>query len=685
MKKDFDIIVIGAGSGGLTASIGLAKAGKSVLLIEKDKIGGDCTNSGCVPSKALIHQSEYAKSIKTNTYLLKDVIKNALPKVRDTIQSFLKEESPENIEALGVKVIFGDAQFVDKYHVKVGNESYCAKYIIISTGSSPRTLDIPGIEYANAHTSDSIFNLDNIPGRLLVIGSGPIGMELGQAFARLGSNVTIASIDNALGRLEEPEVAKELEDQFNKDGITFIGNAYIKEFTKDGEAIFEIKKEDKIINTIKIPNDAVLISIGRIANTQINLEKAGVKYTKYGITTNRKYRTNINHIFAIGDVTDRLKFTHVADDAARNVIKQILIPLPIFTKIRVVPKVTYTDPELAQVGLSYKQAIKDYGENSIIKIVVPFAKIVDRSRIDGTGGVLVIIAKRLSGRILGGHIAHARGGDMLAFLTLAIKSRQSMWKLNNMIFPYPSYSQVFKKASDQFLTETIKTIKVDILNLFKKHFTKISALIFWGILLYIFNSYKVAHGLDTKELSIMLASFITSTLWGPLIYMLFYIFRPLILFPAVLLTTLSGVMFGFWGGFIFTMIGENLSASFVYLIGRFFGKNIQFKDTFIGPMVTKICNETFISVLLARFLFFPFDLTNLACGAMKARWRSYALATFIGIIPGMSTFIALGASFENVSDFDLSMLHINSTTLLVSITLFVFTLTLAKALRKYHK
>lgn len=669
---NFDIIVIGAGSGGLTASIGLAKADKKVLLIERDKIGGDCTNTGCVPSKALIHQSSLINSTD-----------DPLQKVRDTIDSFLIDETPEKIEAHGIKVVLGDAQFINGHTVAVDGTQYTAKNIIISSGSSPRELTTPGIEHANTHTSDTIFTLDSIPKDMLIIGSGPIGMELGQAFSKLGSNVTIASIDAELGKLEEPEVAQELQEQFKRDSIEFIGNAYIKEFKKDGTAVFEIKDGDTVVKTVEVQNDTVLISIGRVPNLDMNLDAANIAHTKHGITINKKYRTSDRHIYAIGDVSDRLKFTHTADDAARNVLKQILIPLPIFSKNRVVPKVTYTSPELAQVGLSYKAAIDKYGEKSITKITVPFSNMVDRAKIDESNGVLIIIAKRLTGKILGAHIAHSRAGEMISFFTLAIKGKHSMWKLNNMIFPYPSYSLAIKKASDIFLRNTIKTLRPDMLHLLKKHAIKFFALFFWGVLLYSFNSYKAAHGLDSKELSIMLAGFVTGTFWGPVIFMFFYIFRPLILFPAVLLTTLAGVMFGFWGGFIYTLIGENISASFVYLIGRFFGKDIRFEDTALGGMVTKIKNEPFISVLLARLLFFPFDLTNLACGAIKARWRPYALATVIGVIPGMSTFIALGASFENVAEFDLSMLHINPTTLLFSAALFVFSLILAKVLRKY--
>ena len=687
MKKDiakrFDIIVIGAGSGGLTSSIGLAKAGKKVLLIERNKMGGDCTNTGCVPSKALIHKAGIAAMAKKTGGGTATIAASALASVRDTVESFAKGESPEEIEKRGIKVVLGNAQFIDGHTISVNDTNYSAKKIIISSGSHPRALTAPGIEQANVHTSDTIFTLTEIPEKLLVIGSGPIGMELGQAFAGLGAKVTIASIDTSLGKLEEPEVAAEVQAQFKKDGITFIGNAYLKEFSNANTAVFEIKDGEKAVDTISIEQDTVLVSIGRVPNTDMNLEAAGIEYTNRGIVIDKKYRTTEKHIYAIGDVSDPLKFTHTADDAARNVIKQILIPFGFFAKKRVVPKVTYTHPELAQVGLSYKAAIAKYDEGAIMKIVVPFAEAVDRSKIDKNAGVVVLVVKRLTGKILGAHIAHERAGSMLPLFILAIKNKNTMWKLNNMIFPYPSYTLAFKKASDMFLTETLVAAKRDIWHLVKKHAVKVFALFFWFMLLYAFNAYKAAHGLDSKELSIMLASFITGTFWGPVLYMVFYIFRPLILFPAVLLTALSGVMFGFVGGFIFTFIGENISASFVYLIGRFFGGGIKFEDTVLGPMITKIKAEPFISILLSRFLFFPFDLTNLACGAIKARWRSYAIATAIGIIPGMSTFIALGASFENVAEFDLSMLHINPMTLIASVLLFVFSLILAKVLRKH--
>ncbi len=674
--KLFDIIVIGAGSGGLTASIGLSRAGKKVLLVEADKIGGDCTNTGCVPSKSLLHQASIGNT------------KNPFDKVRSVIKNFLIEESPEKIKEHGVsEVVLGKAQFVNKNTIAVNGNNYSAKYIIIATGSHPRTLQVPGIEHANIHTSDTIFTLKQIPKKLLVIGSGPIGMELGQAFRKLGSEVTIASIDAKLGRLEEPEVAKEIQKQFKKDGITFMGNAYIKEFKKDGTAVFEIKNGDTVIDTVEVENDTVLISIGRKPNIDLNLEAAGIKYNKYGIKVNKKYKTNIKNIFAIGDVSDKFKFTHVADDAARTVIKELLLPLPsgLFIKNRIIPKVTYTTPELAQVGLSHKEAIEKYGEDAIMKIVVPFEEMIDRAKIDKSTGVLVVITKRISGKIIGAHIAHARAGDMISFFTLAIKHKTTLWKMNHMIFPYPSYSLAIKKASDIFLAETLKYTKQDILNLLKKHLTKIFALVFWLSVLYLFNEYKATYELDNITLIKIFAENITNTFWGPLLYIGLYIFSPLIFLPAIVLSTLSGMLFGFWDGFIFTFLGANISASFVYFIGRFFGKGAKIEDTALGKMITKIKAEPFISVLLARLLFLPYDLTNFASGVIKARWRSYALATAIGIIPGTATFVALGASFENINEFDPSMLHINPMTLIGSAILFIFSLILAKILRKYKQ
>ena len=211
--KKIHTIVIGAGSGGLTASIGLAKAGKEVLLIERKHMGGDCTNTGCVPSKALIHQAQTAHMLTERGVDISTVSSTALQTVRDTIGGFLTEETPEKVAEHGVEVVLGNAQFVEAHTVAVEGTHYTAKHIIISTGSKPRMLSASGIGQANVHTSDSIFTLKAIPKKLLVIGSGPIGIELGQAFARLGSEVTIASIDDSLGKLEEPEVAAELQAQ----------------------------------------------------------------------------------------------------------------------------------------------------------------------------------------------------------------------------------------------------------------------------------------------------------------------------------------------------------------------------------------------------------------------------------------------------------------------------------------
>ncbi len=689
MKTMYDVVVIGAGSGGLTAAVGFAKVGKSVLLVEREHIGGECTNSGCIPSKALLyHAKAYRKATQiagTNTQT-DSYRKAAFSYVRDKIDEILKEETPAAFEKIGITVVMGEAEFTAPCNVRVGENSYSYKTAIIATGSSPRMMAVQGIEESTVLTNQNIFKLEAIPEKTLIIGAGPIGLEMGQALAMLGSKVTITAIEAEFARLEDSAIRPILRQQFEELGIRIELNAFIQK-VENNEAIFDRKEGEEITDTFSVPFDKVLMAIGRVPNLPKGLEKAGIEADKHCVMIDSQYRTSNKYVYAVGDVSQMLKFTHTADDTARQVVARVVSHgLLRVNKRKAVPKVTYTLPEVAQVGLSWSEAVSKFGEERVMRIEVPFMR-NDRAKTDNdTSGLLIVIVRRLSGAVLGAHIIGPAAGETLALFTLAIDQKISMWKLRSLIYAYPTYSLIVKKAGDQFFARQTGDLKSDLKRAFKRHAPKVIALVFWVALIYSFQHYRIENELSYSDVLLSLVDFFTSTVWGPLTYMLLYAIRPLILFPATLLTALSGTLFGFWWGVLYTIIGENASANFAYWIGRFFGHDIKLEDSVIGNWVEALRSRPFGTVLFMRLFYVPFDLTNYGSGILKIKWSSYFTATLIGIIPGLTTFVALGAALdlEHFSANGLSFDTFDPRFLALSVVIFAVSLLLSKLLKRWR-
>ena len=686
--KQYDTVVIGAGSGGLTAAVGFSKVGKKVLLIEKEHIGGECTNSGCIPSKALLHHANAyhqaatiaGKNVKSEAFRA-----GAFSYVRDIVDSILEDETPEVFQELGIDVVLGEAVFNTKCSVMVGEETYQYKTAIIATGSSPRMISVDGVEEKDILTNQNIFTLADVPEKLLIIGSGPIGMEMAQAFAMLGSSVTIATIDNTFARLEDAAIGKIIEKKFTDLGIEILKNAHITR-SENKRAYFDLKKGEQVTGITSVHYDKLLVAIGRTPNLPRGLAEAGIKAETYGIAVDSQHRTSNKYVYAVGDVAQRLKFTHTADDRARQVVARVASKgwLRLNTK-KAVPKVTYTSPEMAQVGLSHEEAIAKYGTKRIKRIEVPFTT-NDRAKTDSdTQGLLIVIARRLNGAILGAHIVGPHAGELLPTFTLAIDEKISLWKLQKSIIAYPTYAQVIKKAGDYFVAAQLTSLKSDLLDALKSAAPKIIAGIFWAVLVYSFQHYRIVNDLSYQDVLFQLLDFFTSTMWGPVVYMVLYAIRPLIFFPATLLTALSGALFGFWWGILYTILGENASANFAYWIGRFFGKDLRLEDTAIGNWVEALRKRSFETVLLMRLFYVPFDLTNYGAGIVRANWRAYFFATLIGIMPGLTTFVALGAAV-NLEEFKMDGLSFDAFDpkfLALSVGIFTVSLMLSKLLKRW--
>jgi pyruvate/2-oxoglutarate dehydrogenase complex dihydrolipoamide dehydrogenase (E3) component len=351
-------IVIGAGAAGLVIANGLAKTKKPILLVERDHFGGDCTNCGCIPSKSLIASAHIAHNIKQAAQFGIDGVSptfdahNAFVRTKNIVESMRVQEEPEALAKHGVRSIYGIAEFIDAHSIRVlekGGTEKCfrAKKIIIATGSSPVIPDIQGIFNIPYLTNETIFDLETVPKSIAFIGAGPIGTELAQAFSRLGSKVhMLLHGDHILSR-EDPEIQEIMEKKIEEEGITLHRNAYIP----------RVDFREKMFRLGGIQAEQLVVASGRKPNIErLNLEAAGIRFTERGIDADEYGRTSQGHIFAIGDVAGQPFFTHYAENQARSVLTSLLLPWNKKLSKQSIPRTTFTDPEVASIGLSENQA-----------------------------------------------------------------------------------------------------------------------------------------------------------------------------------------------------------------------------------------------------------------------------------------------------------------------------------------
>ncbi len=666
--KNIHTIVIWAGSWGLTVALGLASAGKEVLLIEKWRIGWDCTNYGCIPSKSLIHaEGDIADSLTSARYIRDD---------------FRAEETRENFEQKypNLTIIEGSAQFIDTHMIEADGVEYTSKYIVIATGSDPRLIEIEWVPKEKMLTNRTIFDEKNIE-KLVIVGGGFIAIEMALAFARRGVSVTMLIRSDRLGSGADDAFTLAMKSTLETVWVSMRFHTSIERWD---ERELSLKTENKA--DTKLSYTHILLALGRTPNTEwLDLEKVWITHDKWGIITDKYGRTNIKNIYALGDVVSgNRQFTHLANHEGRGIIQSLLLP---FWKKKIksinIPSVLYDRGiEFARTGLTFEEATEKCGEDSIIVDRMDFSS-NDRSRTESdTTWYIRIIAKRLSLRILGAEIVGKWGGEMISTLTLAIDEGISLYRLRLMIIPYPTRSDSIKRLSDKIVIASIRNIRRDLFWWIQKRIPLFIGLIIWGSLVGIFLYYKNMTGKDNFVLVKDLYHFITGTIYGPLVYIVFYAFRPLIFFPATLLTFLSGLLFWVWGGFVYTMIGENMSASVAYFTGRFFGTHIP--ELRKSPIHLD-SEKTFSSILFTRFAFFPFDLVNYLSGFLRLPWLPFALATLIGIIPGALVFIIAGSSIQGIENFSLTGIHIDRMTIVYSALLFVVSILFARYLKSRNR
>jgi pyruvate/2-oxoglutarate dehydrogenase complex dihydrolipoamide dehydrogenase (E3) component len=470
MSEKYDLIVIGGGSAGLVAAGGAGILGAKVALIEKNLLGGDCLYTGCVPSKALIRSAKFANDMNrasdfgfriSDFGFKNDSFASITNRVQQVIKNIEPHDSPERFEKMGVEIIFGTPRFLSAKEIEVtlkdseATKILTAKRFCISTGSSPFVPPIEGLEEIGFITNENIFHLKDLPERLIVLGGGAIGAEMGQAFQRLGAKVTLVEMADVVLSKEDKEISAFMEDIFEKDGAKVLTKSKAVKARKNskGEKILTIEKDGK---QSEIVADEILVALGRKANVKgLDLESANVKYDEKRIETDNYLRTTAKNIFAAGDVTNHFQFTHTADYEAQIVLQNCFVP-SLFRKkadYSVIPWATFTEPEVGRVGLTESEARKKHGTVKVIK--VQFEE-NDRAHAEGeTEGFAKVI---LHGkRIVGAHIVGLRAGELIHEFVLAMKLNLSLDDLNKAIHVYPTLSKITQAVGTEKTLESLQS------------------------------------------------------------------------------------------------------------------------------------------------------------------------------------------------------------------------------------
>ena len=445
-----DVLVIGGGSGGLSVAAGASQMGASVTLLEGHKMGGDCLNFGCVPSKALIASGKAAYS---QSHALQYGVADHKPKVdyaaakdhvADVIATIAPLDSVERFEGLGVNVIEEYGEFISPTEVQAGDTIITARRVVISTGSSPLVPPILGLENVPYETNETLFELREQPKHLLIIGGGPIGMEMAQAHIRLGSKVTVIEGAKALVK-DDPELAEVVLNSLRDEGIEIAEDALAAEIRGKAGAIEVEVKDGRVFK-----GSHLLMAVGRKANIdKLNIEAAGIERTRTGLVVDAGMRTTNRGVYAIGDVAGGLQFTHVAGYHAGIIIRSMLFGLPSKAKTSHIPWATYTDPELSQVGLTEAQAKEAHGDK--LEVVRFHYSHNDRAIAERkTKGFIKLMV--VKGRPVGASIVGYQAGELINLWALALANDMKMSQIAAMVAPYPTIGEINKRAAGAYFT-----------------------------------------------------------------------------------------------------------------------------------------------------------------------------------------------------------------------------------------
>lgn len=463
----YNLVVIGAGTAGLVTAAGAAGLGAKVALIERDLMGGDCLNVGCVPSKALIAAARAAASVSraadfgvsegTLTPGLSPEgggqgtsvdFARVMERLRRLRADIAPNDSASRFQSLGVDVFLGEGRFSGPDTIEVAGQSLRFKKAVIATGARASRPETPGLADAGYLTNETVFNLTELPARLAVVGGGPIGCELAQAFVRLGSHVTLIEKSHQLLGREDADAARLVQAALERDGVRVLLDTVVERATNTGigEKIILVRQGGE---TIEVGADEILVAAGRTPNVEgLNLEAVGVQFNSRGIVVDDRLRTTNPRIFAAGDVCSPFKFTHAADFMARIVIQNALFFGRAKASSLAIPWCTYTSPEVAHVGLT-ERAAKEQGIE--VRSFVKDLQHVDRAILEGsTDGFVKILVRAGTDEIVGATIVAEHAGEMIGEIVLAMKHRIGLRQLASTIHPYPTVAEAIRKCGDDY-------------------------------------------------------------------------------------------------------------------------------------------------------------------------------------------------------------------------------------------
>ena len=442
---DYDLIILGGGSAGIVSGVMAGALGLRVLLIEKGKMGGECLNTGCVPSKALLHAAKVARTVReadrvglSPQTLTRADAAGVMAHVRQTITAV--ENADATVKLLqdnGVEIKQGSACFTDPHTLRLDREKITAANFIAATGSSPKTPDVPGLSESSFLTNQNVFDLDEVPERLLIVGGGPNGVEMAQAFALLGSRVTLVQQGERLLPHDDAEMARLLETYLREDGVDVRLNTTLAEVWPGGAGRVAVLRQG--VQTSEVGFDQILFAIGRRPNTEgMDLEKAGVTYGDTCVFTDDQLRTSSPHIYACGDLLGHDQFSHLAEYEAKLVVRNIAFPGQSTASFRLRPWTTFTDPELTHIGQTEEELKAEGTAYEVYR--QPFAQ-NDRAITDGnTRGSIKVLTSGPTGKILGVHILGPRSGELAMEWILAMEQGLSIRAIADMVHVYPTLS-----------------------------------------------------------------------------------------------------------------------------------------------------------------------------------------------------------------------------------------------------
>lgn len=449
MKK-YDVIVIGGGGAGLSASFTTAGFGKKTLLVEKYKTGGECTWSGCIPSKALIHIAELSYIARKAG--AKQAVVNPFKQVDEVRQHVYSHESPEVLAERGVETLIGEARFTGNDTIEVNGETYQAKRFILAVGSKALVPPVPGLAETPHLTNETLFELDKLPKSALVMGGGPIGLEMAQALSRLGVEITVVEMLDRILFREDPDAAEVVREKLIEEGVTLLTGtkAVAAAPNKDGVSLTIETNGRKAI----LEAESLLVAVGRGSATKgLNLEAAGVKMSPKGVEVDKKLRTSNPKIYAAGDVAGPYAFSHMAEYQGVTAAMNAILPFKKSVNYKHVAWTTFTDPEIARAGMLEDEARKIHGKR--VKVYTHRYEDLDRGRtIPGTRGLVKIILGPKS-KILGAHIAGPRAGELIGEIQVMKTLGIGYHKLRGVIHPYPTYADILRQIAKKVSMDRI--------------------------------------------------------------------------------------------------------------------------------------------------------------------------------------------------------------------------------------